>query len=83
MLNFPVYEGGLCALKGICVYFSYGIPETVEWVHHGESFYVGETKNNRWNHAMSCLLPGYTQTANEITKEKKKKQNKTKTKQNS
>ena len=26
------------------MYFSYGIPETVEWVHHGESFYKGEIK---------------------------------------
>ena len=29
---------------GVCVYFSYGIPETVGWVHHGESFYIGEIK---------------------------------------
>ena len=44
---------------GVCVYFSYGIPEIVEWVHHGESFYIRWDKNNQWSHAMSCLLPGY------------------------
>ena len=43
-MNFPVHEGGLSAPRGVCVYFSYGIPETVEWVHHGESFYIGEIK---------------------------------------
>ena len=26
------------------MFFSYGTPETVEWVHHGESFYIGEIK---------------------------------------
>ena len=44
IFNFPVHEGGLSAPKGVSVYFSYGIPETVEWVHLGESFYTGEIK---------------------------------------
>ena len=36
------------------MYFSYGIPETVEWVHHEESFYihVGEVKIT--GGAMAC-----------------------------
>ena len=44
ILNFPVHEGGLSAPRVVCVYFSYGIPETVGWVHYGESFYIGEIK---------------------------------------
>ena len=39
-----MHEGGLSTPRGVCVYFSYGIPETVGWVHHGESFYIGEIK---------------------------------------
>ena len=48
-LNCLVY-GGLSAPRGVCVYFSYGIPETIELVHHGES--IGETKTA--GRAMSC-----------------------------
>ena len=29
--------GGLSIPQGVS---PYGIPETVEWVHHGESFYI-------------------------------------------
>ena len=36
--------GGSQCPQGVSVYFSYGIPETVELVHHGESFYIGEIK---------------------------------------
>ena len=54
ILNFPVYRGGggsQCS-QGVSVYFSYGIPETVERAHHGESFYIVEIKIIGW--VMPC-----------------------------
>ena len=54
--------GGLSAPRGVCVYFSYGIPETVEWVNHGESFYIGEIKIT--GGAMPC--PACSQVNNNL-----------------